>query len=125
MLKFENYQFLVKIFTNTKRCQLWNNLKTRLYLTEQNIGKFLPENVRPKPRTVDLILLFFVVDLTYPTEIISSNTRMVINLLALELFFFILAHPVYKMWIIQEPNTLDLWIKLHFEDEKTESIYNV
>ena len=40
-------------------------------------------------------------------------------------FFLILAHPVYKMWIIQEPNTLDLWNKLHFEEEKTESIYHV
>jgi len=26
-------------------------------------------------------------------------------------FFLILAHPVYKMWIIQEPNTLELWKK--------------
>ena len=33
-------------------------------------------------------------------------------------FFLILAHPVYKMWIIQEPNTLELWNKLHFEVEK-------
>ena len=40
-------------------------------------------------------------------------------------FFLILAHPVYKMWIMQEPNTLDLWNKLHFEEEKTESIYHV
>jgi len=31
-------------------------------------------------------------------------------------FFFILAHSVYKMWIIQEPNTLELWNKLHFEE---------
>ena len=46
------------------------------------------------------------------------------NLLAPELFFLILAHPVYKMWI-QEPNKLDLWNKLHFEEEKTESIYHV
>ena len=29
-----------------------------------------------------------------------------INLLAPELFFLILAHSVYKMWIIQEPNKL-------------------
>jgi hypothetical protein len=36
-------------------------------------------------------------------------------------FFLILAHPVYKMWIIQEPNMLELWNKLHFEEEKTES----
>ena len=49
-----------------------------------------------------------------------------LNLLAPELFFFlVLAHPVYKMWIIQEPNTLDLWNKLHLEEEKTESIYYV
>ena len=27
------------------------------------------------------------------------------------------------MWIIQEPNTLELWNKLHFEEEKPESIY--
>jgi len=39
--------------------------------------------------------------------------------------FFILAHPVYKIWITQEPNTLDLWNKLHFEEKKTEIIYNV
>ena len=36
------------------------------------------------------------------------------KLLAPELFFLILAHPVYKMWIIQEPNTLELSNKLHF-----------
>jgi len=29
------------------------------------------------------------------------------NLLAPELFFSILAHPVYTMWIIQEPNMLN------------------
>ena len=33
-------------------------------------------------------------------------------------FFSILAHSVYKMWIIQEPNTLELWNKLHFEEKK-------
>jgi len=47
-------------------------------------------------------------------------------LLAPELFFFlILAHSVYKMWIIQEQNMFELWNKLHFEEEKTESIYHV
>jgi len=40
-------------------------------------------------------------------------------------YFFILAHPVYKTWIIQEPNMLELWNKLHFEEKKTESIYHV
>ena len=41
-----------------------------------------------------------------------------VNRLAPELFFLILAHPVYKMWIIQEPNKLALWKKLHFEEKK-------
>ena len=40
------------------------------------------------------------------------------NLLAPVLFFLILAHSAYKMWIIQEPNKLELWNKLHFEEEK-------
>ena len=58
-----------------------------------------------------------------------TNTKYIImhvlNILAPELFFLILAHSVYKMWIIQEPNTLELWNKLHFEEKKTEIIYHV
>ena len=49
----------------------------------------------------------------------------IINPFAPELFFFISAHPVYKMWIIQEPNKLALWNRLHFEELKTESIEHV
>ena len=41
------------------------------------------------------------------------------------IIFLILAHPVYKMWIIQEPTTLELWNKLHFEEKNTEGIYHV
>ena len=40
-------------------------------------------------------------------------------------FFLILAHPVYKMWIKQEPNTLELWNKLHFEEKETKTIYHI
>jgi len=53
----------------------------------------------------------------YHPDIIRWGVQ-IISLLAPELFFFILAHPVYKMWIIQEPNTLELWNKLHFEEKK-------
>ena len=61
---------------------------------------------------------------TVPSTGFSDNTD--VKLLAPELFFFlILAHPVYKMSIIQEPYTLELRNKLHFEEEKTESIYHV
>jgi len=38
-----------------------------------------------------------------------SDLCHIINPLAPELFFLILAHTVYKMWIIQEPNKLALW----------------
>jgi len=39
-------------------------------------------------------------------------------------FFLILAHPVYKMWIIPEPITLELWNKLHFEEKKNGEYMN-
>jgi len=48
-----------------------------------------------------------------------------INPLAPEFFFLILAHSVYKMWIIQEAKKLALWNKLHFVEKKTESIEHV
>ena len=55
----------------------------------------------------------------------TKNGNMNILTFWRRIFFLILAHSVYKMWIIQEPNTLELWNKLHFEEEKTESIYHV
>ena len=33
-------------------------------------------------------------------------------------FFKILAHPVFKMWVIQKPNKVALWNKRHFEERK-------
>jgi len=59
------------------------------------------------------------------TEWRKSLSTLDINLLETELFFFILVHPVYKIWIIQELNKLELWNKLHFKEEKTESIHYV
>ena len=48
-----------------------------------------------------------------------SNKNEEINPVAPELLFFLIsAHPVYTMWIIQEPNKLALWNKLHFEEKK-------
>jgi hypothetical protein len=48
-----------------------------------------------------------------------------VNLIEPELFFLILEHPVYKMWIIREPNTLELWNKLHFEEKKKRRVYTM
>ena len=84
------------------------------------------------------IYSFFLICYFYPSNTVkpfkaqvlvhlfSSHVFVVsLNLLEPEVFFLILAHPVNKMWIIQEPNTLELWNKLHFEEEKTDSIYRV
>ena len=57
--------------------------------------------------------------------IVVSEDWTLFNPLAPELLFFILAYPVYKMWIIQEPNKLGLWNKLHFEEKKKESVEHV
>ena len=73
-----------------------------------------------------LLRSFFHMNGTDPLGHCSKRRRNVdANPLAPELFFLILAHPVYKMWIIQEQNTLELWNKLHFEEEKMESIHHV
>jgi hypothetical protein len=39
--------------------------------------------------------------------------------------FLILAHPVYKMWFIQEPKKVALRNKRNFEEKKTESVQHV
>jgi len=38
-------------------------------------------------------------------------------------FFFNFSTSVYKMWVIQEPNTLELWNKLHFEEREKNEEY--
>jgi hypothetical protein len=42
------------------------------------------------------------------------------KLLEAGVIFFILEHPVYDMWIIQEPNKLELLNKLYFEEKNWE-----
>jgi len=48
-----------------------------------------------------------------------------INPLAPEFPFKNLAHPVFIMWIIQEPKKVALWNKRYFEEEKTENLQHV
>ena len=53
-----------------------------------------------------------------PTRHMTSMSAISLTFWRRNYFILILAHPVYKMWIIQEPNTLELWKKLHFEEKK-------
>ena len=48
----------------------------------------------------------------------SAEKNSSINLLATDFFCQILAHPVFKMWVIQKPNKVALWNKRHFEEKK-------
>ena len=41
------------------------------------------------------------------------------------IIFQVLAHSVFKMWVIQKPNQVALWNKRHFEEEKMEIIQHV
>jgi hypothetical protein len=43
----------------------------------------------------------------------------------MDFFFQILAHTVFKMWILQKPNKVALWNKRHFEEKKMEIIQHV
>jgi hypothetical protein len=55
-----------------------------------------------------------------PTQLITF-----FNPFSPELFLKILAHPVFKMWIIQEPNKVELWNRRHFEERKPEIMQHV
>ena len=70
-------------------------------------------------------LLLFLLRLVRNTQMRSVNTTH--NLWTLTFwrrnYFFNFSTPVYKMWITQERNTLELWNKLHFEGGKKNGEY--
>ena len=54
----------------------------------------------------------------YPVLILARIVSTLVNLLATDFFFQILAHSVFKMWVIQKLNKVALWNKRHFEEKK-------
>ena len=64
--------------------------------------------------------MYISIHVKYPLLLSDFNHNLTLWLGII--FFLILAHPVYKTWIIQETNMLELWNKLRFEEEKTEII---
>jgi hypothetical protein len=52
--------------------------------------------------------------------VIYLNCAMMHGLTNLKFYIYILAQPVCKMWIIQEPKKVALWNKLHFEEKNGE-----
>ena len=63
---------------------------------------------------------------TYPEA--KYNLCLILNSMLTfwrQIFLQILAHPVFKMWVIQKPNKVALWNKQHFEEKKMEIIQHV
>jgi len=84
-----------------------------------------PYGLYRAPVPVQGWLLPYISGCTRVTFTCTYHTLSLLTFWRRNYFFLILAHSVYKMWIIPEPNKLELWIKLHFKEKKTESIHHV
>ena len=56
----------------------------------------------------------------YVRLVIYFICAMMHGLTNLKFYIYILAHPVCKMWIIQEPKKVALWNKRHYEEKNGE-----
>ena len=66
----------------------------------------------------NIILLILWVEINCPMKQITISTLNFNEPFGAGIIFLILAHSLYKMWIIQEPNKLELWNKLNFKEKK-------
>ena len=95
------------------------------------IQNFEPTTIRhftyPGPSTLKnfCVSMRFILRKLWSIVDTSLNKTFILTCWRRNYFFLTLAHSVYKMWIIEEPNKLELWNKLHFEGKKTKSIYHV
>ena len=86
----------------------WNTIQKRIISGQKYYQQQSEIHEIDKLRRSHNIQIFF----GYPNSLIQFK------ILVPELcFFLILAHSVYKMRKMQESNTLELWNKLHFEEE--------
>ena len=112
----EAYQFIVRLFFFFT-CRLWASLifiSFLLPLHPHTFPQTLPYYcINPCPANVENMVTLLITSADGKWDL----TRR-LNFWRRNYFLLILAHPVYKMWIIQETNTLELWNKLHFEEEK-------
>ena len=102
---FYNMTFLV-IQRIILRNFLWSRQEIAVFISLEFEFQVKPQGF-PPPKNQFVDGAFYVALLTFWCRIL----------------ILILKLPVYKMWIIQEPNTLELWNKLHFE-EKTRRVYS-
>jgi hypothetical protein len=70
-----------------------------------------------------IYIYIYIYQITNPA-VIKISRDVIINLLAPKLLKF-LAHPVRKIWIIQEPKNIALWNKEHLEEKEMESVQHV
>ena len=120
-------------YKNISRCTvLWmSNLFLNTYITTyvQILCTLNSSNINSKIRIVATARLFYMWRVGMFTTCLQTRfqgpTFNVILVFAMKPhnywrrnFFKILAHPVYKMWITQEPKKVALWNKRHFEEGK-------
>ena len=113
---FSRYRMIIPYWHfGTTYCDLWS---WQRYVPKRRCG-FTTLRCVQSQNSADLVKCL-TCEVQRATLLRPKNIPLyTINLLAPEFFFFlILAHSVYTMWIIQKPNTLDLWNKLHFQEEK-------
>ena len=108
------------IFRSTHSCSEWSVSCGSPHLSLLNLIALKIFGERSRARSCSLSYFSILLLLPFCEPHIS-----VLPFWRRNYYFLILAHPVYKVWIIQEPNMLELWNKLHFEQKKTESIYHV
>ena len=129
----QNTHLFSKHFSFRKSCHYWDNVERfvepgRTRMTIRCIGIACWLHKATKKLRICNTYCFFTA--TMVTLMLFNVTLYVhclpfFNLLATDFFFQILAHPVFKMWVIQKPNKVALWNKRHFEERKMEIIHHV
>ena len=105
--------------TSCAREVVWRMYKNRVPVCSTTLKLFMKQNNR---------FIQHVLRTTRNAKIqcVGKTQRcLLFNLLATDFFPQILAHSVFKMWVIQKPNKVALWNKRHFEEKKMEIIQHV
>ena len=125
---FRHYYFPIQhrsVFKITTECVYCAVRNERLYIIHVKDHPLIKRNLTDllKKRVISFSASLNTNSSRYRRSVLSIS---ILTFWRRNYFFFNFSTPVYKMWIIQEPNTLELWNKLHFEEEqKTEIIYHV
>ena len=106
ILPYGMWRHVISCHVTETLCSCWKSVEFS-YTTRRHTPKhsFLHIQLRENSQ-ISLCKIYF-----------AEFNETAFNLLATDFFFQILAHPVFKMWVIQKPNKVTLWNKWHFEEK--------